>query len=309
MNDGRSLENLVAFVEGQLLPPGFEVKANSRVLNDEGVQVAELDIEIRGKVGSTTIAWLIECRDRPSQGPAPASWIEQLVGRRARFGFSKVTAVSTTGFAPGARGFAAEAGIELRGVTSIDASALSPWLQITSMKNIRRVHDLHHAEILLASETPMQLMQEALQGITLATGHSPLLHLSQTGEVVSMVDAFVGAVHCAGQANGDLFEAVHTEHPRRINLTVDYAGPDHFSIATSAGFVSVRRIDFFGELRKEEEDIPLVKTMEYRHSESGETISQLAAFAPQAVLDMQFVVELHRLADTGETVVAMRRTG
>jgi len=69
--DGKQLEALVAFVEEALVPPGFEVKANSRVFNDEGVQIAEFDIEIRGKVGSTTIAWLIECRDRPGQGAAP----------------------------------------------------------------------------------------------------------------------------------------------------------------------------------------------------------------------------------------------
>jgi hypothetical protein len=59
-NDGRQLESLVAFVEKALLPQGFEVKTNERVYNDEGAQIAELDVEVRGKVGSTTIAWLIE---------------------------------------------------------------------------------------------------------------------------------------------------------------------------------------------------------------------------------------------------------
>ena len=61
-SDGKQLESLVAFVEETLLPPGFEVKSNERVFNDEGVQVAEFDIEIRGKVGTTSIAWLIEPR-------------------------------------------------------------------------------------------------------------------------------------------------------------------------------------------------------------------------------------------------------
>jgi hypothetical protein len=112
-SDGKQLEALVSYVEKTLLPQGFDVKTNERVYNDEGVQIAEFDVEVRGKVGSTRIAWLIECRDRPSQGTAPGSWIEQLVGRRIRFGFNKVTAVSTTGFAEGVFDFAQREGIEL----------------------------------------------------------------------------------------------------------------------------------------------------------------------------------------------------
>ena len=110
-NDGKQLERLVAFVERTLLPHGFEVKTDTRMYNDAGVQIAEFDVEIRGRLGSTDIAWLIECRDRPGQGPSPGSWIEQLVGRRSRFGFNKVTAVSTTGFAEGAVGYARDEGI------------------------------------------------------------------------------------------------------------------------------------------------------------------------------------------------------
>lgn len=117
--DGKQLEGLVAFVEKTLLPQGFDVKTNQRIFNEEGVQIAEFDIEIRGKVGSTEIAWLIECHDRPSHGSAPASWIEQLVGRRSRFGFNKVTAVSTTGFALGAIEFAQLQGIEIREVKAL----------------------------------------------------------------------------------------------------------------------------------------------------------------------------------------------
>src|SRR5438876_3903181 len=100
-SDGKQLETLVAFVEKTLTPHGLTVSTNRRVFNDEGAQIAEFDLEICGKFGSTDIRWLVECRDRPGQGPSPGSWIEQLVGRRARFGFNKVTAVSTTGFAPG----------------------------------------------------------------------------------------------------------------------------------------------------------------------------------------------------------------
>ena len=94
-SNGRHLESLVAYIESRLLPAsGFEVTTNEKVY-ENGVQVAEFDIQIRGTIGSASMSWLIECRDRKSDGPAGVDWIEQLVGRRSRFGFNIVTAVST----------------------------------------------------------------------------------------------------------------------------------------------------------------------------------------------------------------------
>ena len=141
MNDGKYLEALVAFVEEQMLPEGFEVKTNQKIYNDDGVQIAEFDVEIRGRLGTTEIVWLIECRDRPRSGAAPGSWIEQLVGRRSRFGFNKVTAVSTTGFTDGARAFAKQQGIEARVVESLTPEAFD-WLKQVEMSFVQRRADL-----------------------------------------------------------------------------------------------------------------------------------------------------------------------
>ena len=117
MNEcGKPLERLVRAIEEQMLPEGFNVSSNERVIED-GVQLAEFDIVISGRLGSTDFKWLIECRDRPSQGAAPGAWIEQLVSRRSRFNFDKVIAVSTSGFAEGATKYASHEGIHLRTVT------------------------------------------------------------------------------------------------------------------------------------------------------------------------------------------------
>lgn len=115
---GKPLEHLVRAIEEQMLPEGFNVSANERVVED-GVQIAEFDIVISGRLGSTDFKWLIECRDRPSQDAAPGAWIEQLVSRRSRFNFDKVIAVSTSGFAEGATKYASREGIHLRTVTEI----------------------------------------------------------------------------------------------------------------------------------------------------------------------------------------------
>jgi hypothetical protein len=141
---GRSLEELVATIEGLLLGEGFEV--NTRVVerDDDGTPIAELDVEARGQLGSSSIRWVFECRDRPSEGPAGVHWIEQLIARRDRLRLDKMFAVSTTGFSEPARRLADDRGITLRTVS--DLSDLSNdfkvqivtlhWAEITSINAI-----------------------------------------------------------------------------------------------------------------------------------------------------------------------------
>lgn len=76
---------------------------------------------------------------------------------------------------------------------------------------------------------------------------------------------------------------------------------------TRLGPVRVRSIVFDGDLRQTEKLIPLSITAEYRHLEDQQPISQLAAFAPQQIFGMKFSMELHRIAESGETHIALRR--
>src|SRR5580704_15076521 len=91
-NDGRKLEDVVALIEGVHLPCGCKLEKRHPVRDDAGVQLAELDVFITGQFGTATWSMLIECRDRPSSGPAPRSWIQQLVGRRDDLNINKVMA-------------------------------------------------------------------------------------------------------------------------------------------------------------------------------------------------------------------------
>ena len=302
-SDGKQLETLVACVERELLPPGFSVKSNERVFNDEGVHIAEFDIQVNGKVGSTTISWLIECRDRPGHGAAPGAWIEQLVGRRTRFGFNKVTAVSTTGFAAGAVDYAKQQGIELREVASLDPSEFKDWLHITEMRQIRRVTDLKHATIFLSPSELEDVKQAAMDVITSAAGNDEILISSSSGARANLTNAFFGAIQSVDNA----FKDVVVGKPCKVRLLSNYLDEDHFLIETALGPVKVTQIEFLGELRVEETVVPVVKTAEYRHAGTGEPISQLAAFAPQSILGMNLALELHRMAESGETHVTMRR--
>lgn len=95
---GRDHEDLVTRLEELLAPPGFTVRSQVHEWDETGELVAEFDVLVEGQIGDISTRILLECRDRPSAGPAPKSWIEQLMGRRIVHGFGKVWAVSTTGF-------------------------------------------------------------------------------------------------------------------------------------------------------------------------------------------------------------------
>src|SRR5262245_2381299 len=98
MPDGKDLEDLVAFVERTLIPDGGTVETRKRIFMESGIQEVEFDVVVKGKLGSTDVSVLLECRDRPSQGAAPAEWIRAVHGKREEYKVNKVIAVSTTGF-------------------------------------------------------------------------------------------------------------------------------------------------------------------------------------------------------------------
>lgn len=304
-SDGKQLEGLVAFVERTLLSKGFTVRTNERVFNDEGIQIAEFDVEIRGKVGTTQIAWLIECRDRPGHGSAPGSWIEQLVGRRTRFGFNKVTAVSTTGFAAGAVEFAQAQGIELREVNELSADSFD-WLLLRHLTYCQHVHRLDHATILL-SETETEGKKAAVSKTLSSTSTDvSFLKSSQTGETATVASAFIAAV---GE-NPSFFDGLEPNGPARgVRIHARYLDEDHFVVETDAGPICIAAIVFTGEVSIREDLVPISLTAEYRQSGTGETISQVASFAPQRVLGINFALEMHRMSETGETHVILRRLG
>lgn len=303
-NDGKPLEALVAYVEKMLLPEGFSVKKNERVFNDDGIQIAEFDIEIQGKVGSTTISWLIECRDRPNSGSAPSAWIEQLVGRRTRFGFNKITAVSTTGFAAGAKEFAISQGIELREVKSISPEDFD-WLVIRHIQHLERRTSLTHASLLVHDSEPLERRQELLEYLSQKNAKDAFLRSSVSGKKCNPVEAFLIAI---GAAEGYFDDLIPNGPHKSVHIHSQYRQDDYFVVDIGNASVRIDSILFDGEICIKETFAPLTTTNEYQKSENGEIISQTASFAAHIINGMAFSTELIKLSETGETHVILRRT-
>lgn len=307
-NDGTKLETLVKQIEELLLPKGFEVKARSKVFED-GVQIAEFDLQIRGKLGSTDIVWLIECRDRSETGSG--AWIEQLVGRRDRFGFNKVTAVSTSGFTAGAAKYASERGIELRTVKEVEATDVAAWLGVQSIGVRQHVHALQGVFFQHPNGEPptrVAALRKAVDAASAAAGgnagSAPLLRAVDSGKVATPTEVFIAAVQNAGNLFDDV---VPNGDAKRINLRAQYpSDQSHFVVDTEEGPVRIHEIVFRGELRIEEREVLHTGVKDYRGDGAASHIAQSVSF-PFELQGLSLAVEMHNLGDSGQTLLAIRK--
>ena len=124
------LENLVAALEDFLVPPGFKVTKREPFYNDHGKQIGEIDITIRGELGSFEVFYGVECRDRPSEGPQDREWIRGVKAKKDDLIVDKMIAVSTTGFTSTAVEFAKEVGIELRTIEPASKLDMRDWFEV-----------------------------------------------------------------------------------------------------------------------------------------------------------------------------------
>lgn len=275
-NDGRALEELVEYVEKTLANEGFQVDVNRKIHDDEGVQIAEFDVTVKGRFGSTEISWLIECRDRPSSGKASGEWVYALAGKRDVYRFDKVTAVSTTGFSPAAVLAAEKLDVELREVAATSPKEFSSWLKLAEVELLQ--HDISLADIDFVLDknfiTPARdrYMQQLISS---PDGRQRAVLVSGvTGAKLDVHTACREALAVAGGFNlvepgGDAVE---------IDMTVEYEATDaHLLMETPDGDVRVRKIRFQGSVRAVLKKFPVVGHSVYRAVCSEEAIAQTAS--------------------------------
>lgn len=159
-NDGKQLEHIVEIIEKLGLPSHFKVERNSPVYDDDGDQIAELDILITGTVGSLVCRTLIECRDRPSDGKQGIGWIEQLFARRQRLKVDMIVAVSSSGFAPAAEKYAKQVNIHLRTLQTLTPEDVSGIIPPTAPMLIQEANFTDVRATIVPDGTNMEMLQK-----------------------------------------------------------------------------------------------------------------------------------------------------
>jgi len=280
-NDGKSLELLTKLIESLLLPKGFEVETRKRIFNDLGIQIAEFDIVIKNKADSEPFYGLIECRDRPSRGAAPGEWIEQLYGRKHRFKFDKVMAVSSTGFSDGAKETARELGVELRNLETVTANEISNWLPQKIPLTIQHgeytsvfVNLIDDGQFTL-NQVPFQLDTKDTQFFR--TGSS---------KAYSLLEIWQNALN----NNQKYFEEIEPNGDvHNVKIIVNQSPTENLKIKIDEKIHEVSEIIFEANLRKIIPEIPLIQVAKYSELDEDKSLAKVARWKSK---DSKWVDEL-----------------
>lgn len=125
---GRGLETLVATIEGALERSDIEIKSPDLIVGRQSGMQREVDVSLRGKVGTADLLVIIECRDRA--GKQGVDWIEQLASKRDDVGAQVAMAVSASGFTRGALKLAESRQVLLRNLKEVNGDTLRDLFRI-----------------------------------------------------------------------------------------------------------------------------------------------------------------------------------
>jgi hypothetical protein len=135
---GRDLEKVVSLLEGTLQQSGIEMKSPDFLPDKDTGTLREVDISLRGRIGSSGILAIIECRDRGAT--QDVTWIEQVISKSISVNADKAMAVSSSKFSEPSRLKAEKNNIELRTLEEINPADVTDWFVKLPYLLIYRLH-------------------------------------------------------------------------------------------------------------------------------------------------------------------------
>lgn len=123
MRAGRYLEQLTGQLEHLLGSGTLIVRSPEYIPNRHTGDRVEVDVTLRGKIGSTDILVAIECRDR--SGRQDINWIRELATKKDDIGASAIVAVSSNGFSKDASAEAAVRGVIIKTLSRLSEEEIA----------------------------------------------------------------------------------------------------------------------------------------------------------------------------------------
>jgi hypothetical protein len=225
----------------------------------------EVDITLRGNVGSSPVLIAIECRDRTTR--ADVSWIEQLATKREDIGAHKMIAVSRKGFSEAAISLARKRGIETRSLREVLPVEGFDWIEGREFQPCFISYRLVDISIDVSSLPQASFMVDFPGGKL--KGDHPIFFRKSDGTPATINDLLDH--HWITRYSF----GVPMDSPHRISVILKMMNPeDAMAIKLTPGSTDIAQIRLEIEvLRTRGDRIPIRNMYEYV-SEDGLTISQ-----------------------------------
>ena len=162
---GRSLELIISSLEKLLSNSDIEIKSPDKLYDKNINDHREVDISIKGKIGSHKILIIIECKD--FNIPLNIIHIEQLKTKRDALNANKLIVVSKNGFSKNATEFAKKHGIEIRKLSEINENIIENWISRIEFIDISNNYTVNKIIFKLAEKNNLDYMDQSFDNIKL----------------------------------------------------------------------------------------------------------------------------------------------
>jgi hypothetical protein len=223
----------------------------------------EVDVAVRGRIGSHRVLVIVECRDRA--GAQDVRWIEELVGKRSDVGANVAVAVSSSGFTTAARNMAAANWIQLRTVEQVSDADVLSWLRIATIK--MRQGNFHIETIRFAP--PPEAPVENVGAQVMASFESQSLRELNTDQPASVADIY------RGLDLDEFYASLGASGPTSCPAQFRIEFPDRkiAAVTTDGGLIPLAGIELTGVASVEFYELPFTLPFQYL-DEGGDVLAE-----------------------------------
>lgn len=297
---GRDLEKLVALIEQGLGNQDIQITSPDWILDISTGKKREVDVSIRGKLGSFNFLIIIECRKR--KGLSDVTWIEQIATKRDDLGANIAIAVSSSKFTAGAKEKAKRKNVELRTLSEIDLSEIRRWFGFKTIGKITRNFNIKGLYFPSGGLNERQ-MEKFNSVIKLYSGKIPkdLIVVYHPG-----IEHPLSADELFQHANPDsLFESIQEQDGKvtKSLRLVPEVPLEKYHVCIDGELIAFDFIDMTVELWIEMEEYEIDSVKEYRTEEKALAQIVKSKDMPTPIGDIS--VELHRIEKGSEALFSV----
>lgn len=232
------------------------------------------------------------------------TWIEQLAQKRNDLNASRAVAVSPNGFSKDARAKAEHEGIELREFSELSQEEVQSWCKVGEISCFTRRALLSHISVELDSKTvddSVAVPDDLKQRLAKLDLGDKLFIAKGRGELQSVQTIWRNLVGTEPVFDGAPQDGRHV--PRRFKIQYPNES-DRFLLEPMPARPEVAAIVVEAELWLERTQVPISRIHQYV-SDDGAHVETVEYYVEAK--NARRVVSLHRLVESGELAVTVRR--